>query len=75
MYSSDVDGEGALVATIQKKTNHRRDVSLDLNLGNGDYLSLNDPTGIGSEKKEEAIGQLEDLQAHLGNLINSLKNG
>lgn len=70
-----------MVATIQKKTNRRGAgggadyVSLDLNLGQGDYLSLNDPSVMDSDQKGEAIDQLELLKAKVDDALNSLKNG
>ena len=76
-YSSDIEGEGALVATIQKRKNtNSRDVSLDLNLGNGDYLSLNDAADLStldSNQKEQTLDKLQMLKAQLENAIQNLQ--
>jgi len=72
--------EGALVATVTKK---RRGNSVaataanfDINVGEGRYISLNDPSGVlnlDDDMKTSAYSQLKVLQDQMASLMQQLE--
>lgn len=71
---------GTLVATVTKK--HRGTVpsaaaNFELNLGDGNFLSLNDTNsiqGLNGDLKTSALSQLKALQSQMEGLVAQLEN-
>lgn len=77
--------EGALIATVTKAKKRRTGstsdnvagASLDLNLGDGQFISLHDPTNITAlddEKKTMAVQQLQMLLNQAESALKQLQN-
>ena len=71
--------EGALVATVTKKRRGNAPPSaaanFDINVGDGRYISLNDPTGVrhlDENMKSNALTQLKVLQDQMASLMEQL---
>jgi hypothetical protein len=82
LYSSkngspvDTFDEGALVATVTKKRKGN-DASFEINIGEGRYISLNDPNGVqglDSDMRATAASQLKVLQDQMASLMAQLQN-
>ena len=75
----DAIDEGALIATVTKKrrgnTMETTGANFDINVGEGRYISLNDPSGVqnlDSEMKTSAMSQLKVLQDQMACLMQQL---
>ena len=75
----DAIDEGALIATVTKKrrgnTMETTGANFDINVGEGRYISLNDPSGVqnlDSEMKTSAMSQLKVLQDQMASLMQQL---
>lgn len=77
--------EGALIATVTKSKKRRTGstgdsgagASLDINLGDGQYISLQDPMNMSSldaEKKIMALQQLQLLKSQVDSVLKHLQN-
>lgn len=77
--------EGALIATVTKAKKRRtgstgdtaEGASLDLNLGDGQFISLHDPRNVGTldnEKKNMALQQLQMLRSQVDSVLKHLQN-
>lgn len=76
--------EGCLIATVTKSKKRRMgstgdDVgaSLDINLGDGQFISLQDPTNVNSlddDKKSMALQQLQMLKDQVDYALKHLQN-
>lgn len=68
--------EGSLVATVTKKRKgNAAAAAFDINLGEGNYISLSDPTGIQNlddNMKSNAVSQLKVLQDQMALLMGQL---
>lgn len=75
-------GKGSLVATVAKKRrgNEASDstaANFEISVGDGKYISLTDPSGIGNldqENKLQAFSQLKVLQDQVTKLMQDLSN-
>lgn len=68
--------EGALIATVTKKRKGN-DANFEINVGEGRYISLNDPTGVqglDSDMRATAASQLKVLQDQMASLMAQLQN-
>ena len=72
----DPTEQGALVATVQKKVRGRTTASFDINVGEGQYLSLDEHQipHMDDETKNHAINQVKVLQDQLATLMQQLEN-
>ena len=76
----DTVEDGALIATVTKKRRIRAGdapVNFDINVGDGQYISLTNPGSIGlldEDLKSTAIQQLQVLQDQMASLMAQLKN-
>ena len=75
----DAIDEGALVATVTKKRRgnitEATGANFDINVGEGRYISLNDPNGVqhlDSGMKTSALSQLKVLQDQMASLMQQL---
>jgi hypothetical protein len=72
----DKSDEGALVATVTKKRKGNSTVAaFDINLGEGNYISLNDPQALqhlDSNAKSSAVSQIKVLQDQMATLMEQL---
>ena len=77
--------EGALIATVTKAKKRRTGstgdatggASLDINLGDGQFISLQDPLNVGAldaEKKNMALQQLQMLKSQVDSVLAHLQN-
>ena len=71
--------EGALVATVTKKRRGNAPpataANFDISIGEGKYISLNDPTGVkhlDENMKSNALTQLKVLQDQMASLMEQL---
>lgn len=68
--------EGALVATVTKKRKgNGTAAAFDINIGEGNYISLNDPNGLqdlDDNMKTSALSQLMILQDQMASLVAQL---
>ena len=71
--------EGALVATVTKKRRGNAiegaAANFDINVGDGRYISLNDPAGVQNlddDMKTSALSQLKVLQDQMASLMKQL---
>jgi Cell division cycle-associated protein 8 len=72
LETSDV---GSVIATISKKRRGNESASFEINVGEGRYISLNDPNGVqelDSEMKATAATQLKVLQDQMASLMAQL---
>ena len=75
--------EGAIIATITKAKKRRTGsssdttgASLDINLGDGQFISLQDPTNVNSldaDKKNMALQQLQMLKNQVDSVLRTLQ--
>lgn len=68
---------GALVATVTKKRRGNESASFEINVGEGKYISLNDPSGVDqldASMKATAASQLKVLQDQMASLMAQLTN-
>jgi hypothetical protein len=69
---------GAVVATVTKKRRSvRGEAKFEINVGDGRYISLNDPSGVNqldSNMKATAATQLKVLQDQMASLMAQLQN-
>jgi hypothetical protein len=77
----DAMDEGSLVATITKKRrgNDSSDTAADfaINVGEGKFISLTDPSAIGnldSESRLRAFNHLQVLQVQMAKIMQDLSN-
>ena len=73
--------EGVLTATIKKKKRSGRVESssacIDINVGDGQFISLDDPNAVQSldqQTKNNALSQLQVLQDQMDSLMKQLQN-
>ena len=73
--------EGVLTATIKKKKRAGRVESasacIDINVGDGQFISLDDPNAVQSldqQTKNNALSQLQVLQDQMDSLMKQLQN-
>lgn len=76
--------EGALIATVTKAKKRRTGstgdgsagASLDINLGDGQFISLQDPTNVSAldaDKKNMALQQLQMLKNQVDSVLKHLQ--
>jgi hypothetical protein len=78
----DAVDEGSLVATITKKrrgndTSDTTAADFAINVGEGKFISLTDPSGIGnldSESRLRAFNHLQVLQDQMAKIMQDLSN-
>ena len=66
---------GAVVATVTKKRRGNDTASFEINVGEGRFISLNDPAGVqelDSSMKATAASQLKVLQDQMASLMAQL---
>lgn len=79
MNGSPIDkvDEGGLVATVTKKRKGNSTVAaFDINLGEGNYISLNDPSAIqnlDSNARSSAVSQIKVLQDQMALMMQQLE--
>lgn len=67
--------KGSVVATVTKKHRGNESANFEINVGEGRYISLNDPNGIqslDSEMKAAATTQLKVIQDQMATLMAQL---
>lgn len=73
----DTVDEGALVATVSKKRRGKASAVFDINVGEGRYINLQDPSSmkyLEGDMKDAAISQLKILQDQMASLMAQLNN-
>jgi hypothetical protein len=73
----DTVEEGTLVATVSKKRRGKESAVFDINVGEGRYINLQDPTCVKyleGDMKDAAISQLKILQDQMASLMAQLNN-
>eukprot|EP00536_Pseudo-nitzschia_multiseries_P000519 jgi/Psemu1/178859/e_gw1.6.135.1 len=67
---------GTVIATVCKKRRGNESASVEINVGEGQYISLNDPRGISeldAQMKQTAASQLKVLQDQMASLMAQLQ--
>ncbi|KAG7345573.1 cell division cycle-associated protein 8 [Nitzschia inconspicua] len=67
--------KGSVIATVSKKRRGNESANFEINVGDGRYISLNDPNGVqelDSEMKATAATQLKVLQDQMASLMAQL---
>lgn len=67
--------KGSVVATVSKKRRGNESASFEINVGEGRFISLNNPDGVqqlDSEMKATAATQLKVLQDQMASLMAQL---
>jgi hypothetical protein len=73
----DTADQGALIATVTKKRKGNEGANFEINVGDGKYISLNDPDGVeglDESMKATAASQLKVLRDQMENLMAQLAN-
>jgi hypothetical protein len=71
----DTTEVGSVVATVTKKRRGNESANFEINVGDGRYISLNDPNGVqelDSQMKATAASQLKVLQDQMASLMAQL---
>jgi hypothetical protein len=66
---------GTVIATVSKRRRGNESANFEINVGDGRYISLNDPNGVqelDSEMKATAATQLKVLQEQMASLMAQL---
>jgi hypothetical protein len=69
--------KGSIIATVTKKRRGNETANFEINVGDGKYISLNDPSGVkglDSNMKATAATQLKVLQDQMASLMAQLQN-
>ena len=67
---------GTVIATVCKKRRGNESASVEINIGEGQYISLNDPDGVSGldrQMKQTAASQLKVLQDQMASLMAQLQ--
>jgi hypothetical protein len=67
---------GTVIATVCKKRRGNESASVEINIGEGQYISLNDPIGVSGldpQMKQTAASQLKVLQDQMASLMAQLQ--
>jgi len=67
---------GTVIATVCKKRRGNESASVEINVGDGQYISLNDPggvSGLDAQMKQTAASQLKVLQDQMASLMAQLE--
>lgn len=67
---------GTVIATVCKKRRGNESAKVEINVGEGQYISLNDPSGISAldaQMKQTAASQLKVLQDQMASLMAQLQ--
>mmetsp|Transcript_103078 Transcript_103078/g.210197 ORF Transcript_103078/g.210197 Transcript_103078/m.210197 type:complete len:258 (-) Transcript_103078:191-964(-) len=67
---------GTVIATVCKKRRGNESASVEINVGEGQYISLNDPSGVSGldvQMKQTAASQLKVLQDQMASLMAQLQ--
>lgn len=67
---------GTVIATVCKKRRGNESANVEINVGEGQYISLNDPSGVSgldAQMKKTAASQLKVLQDQMASLMAQLQ--